>query len=112
MHYLETDALPKRSPSEEFSTMSTQTDEVSLDDEGFLDRDVESDPRNPPARGSMVREIADLAYRYWVERQRNGTPGSDIGDWLRAESHFLQKREAALDEASEESFPASDAPAR
>jgi hypothetical protein len=85
--------------------MSTKTGEVPSDG------DLECDPRDPRASGGMAREVANLAYRYWVERQRNGTPGSDIGDWLRAESQFLQKREAALDEASEESFPASDAPA-
>jgi hypothetical protein len=86
--------------------MSTQTGEVPSD------IDAEWGPRDPPAREGMVREVANLAYRYWVERQINGTRGSDIGDWLRAESELLQKREAALDEASEESFPASDAPAR
>jgi len=86
--------------------MSTQTREVPLD------IDVECEPHDPAASGGTVREVANLAYRYWVERQRNCIPGSDIGDWLRAESEFLQKRAAALDEASEERFqPATRQPA-
>jgi hypothetical protein len=55
--------------------------------------------------------IANLAYRYWVERQKNLIPGSEMGDWLRAEAELLARREAAIDESSEESFPASDPPA-
>lgn len=65
---------------------------------------------------SSREEIAELAYLYWQERQMNGIPGSDIADWLRAEAQLLRRQEAAkweaiVDEASEESFPASDAPA-
>jgi hypothetical protein len=37
--------------------------------------------------------------------------GSQLDDWLRAEAEILRAQEAAIDEASEESFPASDAPA-
>jgi hypothetical protein len=48
---------------------------------------------------------------YEIYRQRNGEPGSELGDWLQAESEILRAREAAIDEASEESFPASDPPA-
>jgi hypothetical protein len=75
------------------------------------------DTRDSHSQGSRTRdtsteEIANLAYLYWVERQRSRTPGSDIGDWLRAETEVIRRREAALDEASEESFPASDPPSR
>jgi hypothetical protein len=67
-------------------------------------------------------EIAQLAYVYWQERQKNRIAGSDIADWLRAEAEILRSQEAAEreasideasedDEASEESFPASDPPA-
>lgn len=65
---------------------------------------------------ASLEEITELAYHYWQERQKNGIAGSDIGDWLRAEAELIRrrersKREAAIDEASEESFPASDPPA-
>ena len=43
--------------------------------------------------------------------QRGSQPGSALGDWLRAEAEIRQAEDAAIDEASEESFPASDAPA-
>jgi len=56
--------------------------------------------------------IARRAHRYWEERQKTHQPGSDLEDWLRAEADYLQAREAAIDESSEESFPASDPPAR
>ena len=69
-------------------------------------------------RGSRAsrEEIAELAYLYWKERQKNGIPGSDIADWLRAEAQLLRRQErakweAVVDESSEESFSASDAPA-
>ncbi len=64
-----------------------------------------------PARDATAEQIADLAYRYWIERQKSLAPGSDMGDWLRAEAELFARREAALNEASEESFPASDSPA-
>ena len=56
-------------------------------------------------------EITELAHRYWEERMRNHLPGTDLDDWLKAESQLIRQREAAIDEASEESFPASDPPA-
>ena len=43
--------------------------------------------------------------------QRGSQPGSELDDWLRAEAEILQSQDAAIDEASEESFSASDAPA-
>jgi hypothetical protein len=43
--------------------------------------------------------------------QRGSQAGSELDDWLRAEAEVLRAQDAAIDEASEESFRASDAPA-
>jgi len=56
-------------------------------------------------------DIAGLAHQYWIERERNRTPGTAMDDWLRAEAELIRRREAAIDEAERESFPASDPPA-
>ena len=40
-----------------------------------------------------------------------GLAGSKLDDWPRAEEEILRAEDAAIDEASEESFPAGDAPA-
>lgn len=37
--------------------------------------------------------VADLAYLYWQERQRNNLPGSALDDWLRAESELSRAQE-------------------
>ena len=73
-----------------------------------------SNLQNPSEAAPKARdeEIARLAHTYWEERQKNGLPGSDVEDWLRAEAEVARVRDAAIDEASEESFPASDPPAR
>jgi len=58
---------------------------------------------------SFKERIRRRAHELYIER--GGQPGSDLDDWLRAEAEILRAQDAAIDEASEESFPASDAPA-
>jgi Protein of unknown function (DUF2934) len=49
---------------------------------------------------------------YELYLKRGSEPGSELNDWLQAEEDMRRaKEEAAVDEASEESFPASDSPA-
>jgi Protein of unknown function (DUF2934) len=48
---------------------------------------------------------------FLVRLQRGSQAGSELDDWLRAEAGILRAVDAAIDEASEESFSASDAPA-
>ena len=54
-------------------------------------------------------DIRRLAFHYWEERQKAHIRGSDLGDWLLAEEEI--RRQRRVEEASEESFPASDSPA-
>ena len=56
------------------------------------------------------RAVSKLAYLLW---QRRGSPhGSAELDWSEAERQLAaQNQEATLDEALDESFPASDPPA-
>ena len=44
--------------------------------------------------------------------RRGDRPSTPMDDWLRAEKQIREQEERAIDEASEESFPASDSPAR
>jgi len=60
-------------------------------------------------RPSLQERIRRRAHELYVER--GSQPGSELDDWLRAEAEILRAVDAAIDEASEESFPASDAPA-
>ena len=57
-------------------------------------------------RSDKIRRRAEQLYL-----QRGSHSGSALDDWLRAEAEVRQAEDAAIDEASEESFPASDAPA-
>ena len=59
-----------------------------------------------PLEGRLRRR----AYELYLKR--GSEPGSELNDWLQAEEDMRRaKEEAAVDEASEESFPASDSPA-
>lgn len=57
----------------------------------------------------LEERIRRRAYEIYV--QRGNQSGSDLDDWLRAEKEIRRAVERAIDEASEESFPASDPPA-
>ena len=46
-----------------------------------------------------------------IYRSRGDRPGSALIDWLEAEKQIREEEDRAVDEASEESFPASDPPA-
>ena len=58
---------------------------------------------------SLQERIQRRAHELYM--QRGSQPGSELDDWLRAETEILRAEDAAIDEASEESFPASDPPA-
>jgi hypothetical protein len=64
----------------------------------------------PPIEAlSFEERIRRRAYELYLKRGANS--GSALSDWLQAEEEIIRAREAAIDEASEESFPASDPPA-
>jgi len=58
---------------------------------------------------SVEERIRKRAHELYL--QRGNQPGSDLDDWLQAEKEIRRAEEEAIDEASEESFPASDPPA-
>jgi hypothetical protein len=57
----------------------------------------------------LEERIRRRAYELYL--QRGNQPGSELDDWLQAEEELRKPEEEAIDEASEESFPASDNPA-
>ena len=58
---------------------------------------------------SLESTIRRRAYEIYLSRGRN--PGSPQEDWLLAERETRRELDERVDEASEESFPASDSPA-
>ena len=70
---------------------------------------TETEPRpiESLSREERVRRRAEVLYRL-----RGRRPGSAMEDWLLAEEQIRREiEEQAVDEASEDSFPASDPPA-
>ena len=67
--------------------------------------------KKPPIETLPLEErIRQRAHELYVERGNQS--GSELDDWLQAEEEILRAHNDALvDEASEESFPASDSPA-
>jgi len=60
---------------------------------------------------SLSREERTRLRAEEIYRQRGNRPGSSTEDWLRAEKEIREEEERAIDEGSDESFPASDSPA-
>ncbi len=68
-----------------------------------VDVDTMGQPIDSLSREERVRRRAQELYRL-----RGDRPGSAIDDWRRAEEETREAEDQAVDEASEDSFPASD----
>ena len=56
----------------------------------------------------LEERIRRRAYELYV--QRGNESGSELADWLQAEDEIRRANDDSIDEASRESFPASDSP--
>ena len=64
--------------------------------------------KETPIEISLEERIRRRAYELYV--QRGSQSGSELDDWLQAEEEIRRAEDEAIDEASEESFPARDPP--
>jgi len=71
-----------------------------------VDVDTMGQPIDSLSREERVRRRAQELYRL-----RGDRPGSAVDDWLRADEEIRAAEDRAIDEALEDSFPASDPPA-
>jgi hypothetical protein len=62
-----------------------------------------------PVTLSLEERIRRRAYELYV--QHGNQSGSELDDWLQAEEEIRRANDETVDEASRESFPASDSPA-
>jgi hypothetical protein len=66
--------------------------------------------KEPAIETPLEERIRQRVYKLYVER--GNVSGSDLYDWLQAKEEILwAEGDARVDEASEESCPASDPPA-
>ena len=66
--------------------------------------------KEPPSEKLPLEErVRRRAYELYI--LRGNQSGSEYDDWLQAEDEIRRAQEHAIDEGSEESFPASDPPA-
>ncbi len=61
--------------------------------------DLSAGPEGLPSTEQFRREVAGLAYRFYVERGR--CDGHDLEDWLRAEREVLDRLRRTAEVASE-----------